>query len=187
MNNFVAFIALGISSGGFSGFLFGKITGKRGRGGGLAGSILALLMQVFLLYVDAGWRINFYFALIALLLGLIVIKPAEKFLAKQGKRKRHTGEYVEYDFNETNIDEIVGQFIAGFGAFVIQSSFFVKILVLLISFVAFRYFDVKKPLGIKKVEDYLKNFNTSMAVMFDDVLGGIYAMAVGFWAAVILL
>lgn len=182
MNKLMAYLALSISTGLFSGFL-----GRGGSGGGLAGSIFALLIQVVLIYFNADWTIDACLVLVALLLGLITVRSAEAYLLKKtGKRRRHTGEYANGDFNETNIDEIVGQFIAGFGAFVIKASLSVKLLALLISFIAFRYFDTKKPLGIWRVEDLLKNRYPSFSIMMDDILGGSYAMIVGLLTGIVL-
>jgi phosphatidylglycerophosphatase A len=123
MKKLISFVALFFSSGFFSGFVPGKITGKPGKGGGLAGSIIALIAQIILVCRGASWVQNAWLCLIAVGIGLVAVQPGESVLLKwYGKRSRHTGEVVSSDFNETNIDEIAGQFIAGMAAFTAQDS-----------------------------------------------------------------
>lgn len=63
------------------------------------------------------------------------------------------------------IDEMVGVWIAMLGVpFSITN--------LALAFVLFRIFDIWKPLGIRKMED----FKSGWGVMMDDVLAGIYAL-----------
>jgi phosphatidylglycerophosphatase A len=184
MRKIAPFLALCISSGFFTGFIPGKITGKPGKGGGLAGSILALIVQVLLIFNGAGWKEDLYLFLITLFMGFVTVQSGEALLLERtGKRRRHTGDLVDYDFNETNIDEIAGQFIAGLAAFAIQATLAAKLIILAISFFAFWYFDTKKPLGIKSVEI---SFNPPLSIILDDVLGGIYAMITGLAAAGII-
>jgi phosphatidylglycerophosphatase A len=58
--------------------------------------------------------------------------------------------------------------------------------ILACTFIAFRYFDVRKPLGIKWLENNLKKASPVLSIMFDDVLGGIYAMIAGYGILTIL-
>jgi len=62
------------------------------------------------------------------------------------------------------IDEVIGMWII---------MLFVPLtwLTILIGFILFRFFDILKPLGIKKME----NFNGGLGVMADDMLAGIYS------------
>ncbi|PJA08607.1 MAG: phosphatidylglycerophosphatase A, partial [Flavobacteriales bacterium CG_4_10_14_0_2_um_filter_32_8] len=62
------------------------------------------------------------------------------------------------------IDEVIGMWI---------TMLFVPLtwLTILIGFILFRFFDILKPLGIKKME----NFNGGLGVMADDMLAGIYS------------
>ena len=62
------------------------------------------------------------------------------------------------------IDEVVGMWI---------TMLFVPFtwLTILIGFILFRFFDILKPLGIRKME----NFSGGLGVMADDMLAGIYS------------
>jgi len=42
-----------------------------------------------------------------------------------------------------------------------------------LAFVLFRFFDILKPLGIKKIDE---GMNSSFSVMLDDIIAGIYAL-----------
>lgn len=73
----------------------------------------------------------------------------------------------EHDSNKIVIDEVAGMMIA---------LLFVpaNIKYLLAGFLLFRFFDIVKPLGIKKAEQLPGGFG----IMADDVLAGIYAQLV---------
>ena len=184
-------LALFVSSGAFSGFLPGWIIGKRGAGGGLAGSTLALMIQV--IFLVFGIRAEYLVAgcLSLLIFSFAIVPVAEAFMcAKWGERKRHTGEMVIHDFNETNIDEVVGQLIAGLPVFLSFASsldFWTKIVVLLGTFVTFRFLEITKPLGIRWVEKSLsKKEHWAASIMLDDVLAGGYAFLIGAIACLLL-
>lgn len=68
------------------------------------------------------------------------------------------------DPSKVVIDEVVGMWV---------TMLFVPVtwLTLLIGFVLFRFFDIAKPLGIRKME----NLGGGLGVMADDILAGIYA------------
>ncbi len=68
------------------------------------------------------------------------------------------------DPSKVVIDEVIGIWI---------TMLFVPLswLTLLIGFVLFRFFDIAKPLGVRKME----NFGGGLGVMADDMLAGIYA------------
>lgn len=187
MKSYLKWLSIFTVTGFFTGFLPGKITGKRGSGGGLAGSIVALSIQVWLLWSGLSWKHDLSLAVLFLIIGLLLVGKTEVFMLEQwGTRKRHSGESVTYDFNETNIDEISGQFFAGLSAFLVDTTLPIKLIILLISFFLFRYFDVKKPLGIKHVENGFKGKNTAFPVMLDDTLAGIYALVISYLVAFLL-
>lgn len=73
--------------------------------------------------------------------------------------------YWGKDSHKVVIDEVAGMAIGLL--FVPQ-----KLLYVIISLVAFRFFDIVKPLGVKKMEQYPKGWG----VMADDVLAGLYAL-----------
>ena len=157
----------------FSGFLPEKLTGKPGAGAGLVSSLIAFFIQIIFLYKDVSLFWVFLSAITSTLIGLAVVKPAEEFfLEKWGPSKRHDGEIVTEDFNELNIDEVPGQFIAGLPVFAIETSLENKIILLTASLVLFRLFDVLKPGIIKWPEN---NLSSPYSVIFDDVFAGVAA------------
>lgn len=170
----MGWIALFISSTFFTGFLPGKIIGRPGAGGGLIGSIAGFVMQIIV--IVGGGSIGMAIAMIvaSFLLGIMMVDRAERFmLLKWGPRKRHTGEIVDHDFNQTNIDEVHGQLIAGLPAFIfLQPTFYGQVFVLSLSLVFFRIFDVAKPWPIRDVE---KACRGCWGVMLDDTVAGIMA------------
>lgn len=168
-------ICLFFSSSGFTGFVPGAIIGKSGKGGGLAGSLVALIIQIIWLPQMSSYATVGCLVIGSFLLGLLAVKPAEKLmLEKWGPRRRHTGEIVEHDFNQTNIDEVHGQFIAG-TPLLLATTQTPVIWILLIGFVLFRFFDTVKPWPIKKVEQCS---NGSLAIMLDDTVAGALAAVI---------
>ena len=67
------------------------------------------------------------------------------------------------------IDEVSGQWMAF--AFIAPEIILQYPWLILIGFALFRFFDILKPLGIKKLEA----LPGALGVMADDLLGGIYA------------
>lgn len=68
------------------------------------------------------------------------------------------------DPSQTVIDEMIGVWIALLGGPITWPH-------LLLAFVLFRFFDIAKPLGIRKME----HIGGGMGVMLDDALAGVYA------------
>ncbi|MES2647879.1 MAG: phosphatidylglycerophosphatase A [Bacteroidota bacterium] len=73
------------------------------------------------------------------------------------------------DSSKVVIDEVAGMSIALL--FVPHNVYYV-----LISLLAFRFFDILKPFGVRRMENYPKGWG----VMADDVLAGIYALITSF-------
>ncbi len=166
-------ISLMFSSTFFTGFLPGKIISKDGAGGGLMGSIVGFFIQLYFIYYGFGFEADILLILFSFVLGLICVEKAEKYMfLKYGKRKRHTGELVDYDYNQTNIDEVHGQAIAGLPIFFFNLTFSWQVTMLMFSFIAFRIFDVSKPWPIKLIE---RNIKGSFGIMFDDTIAGLMA------------
>ena len=165
-------IALMFSSTFFSGFMFGK----KGKGGGLIGSILAMLAQLYFINAGFGIKANTFLIILSFFIGILSITRGEKYIfQKWGAVKRHTGHLVISDYNQTNIDEVHGQAISGTSAFLFNITPQGQVALLLISFILFRIFDTKKTWPIKNVE---KKFKGSFGIMFDDTVGGIMALMV---------
>jgi len=67
-------------------------------------------------------------------------------------------------------DEWAGQALT-FAAIPFSTSVQANIIILLTGFILFRFFDILKPLGIKK----LQNLKSSWGILCDDLLAGLYA------------
>ncbi|MCD6091022.1 MAG: phosphatidylglycerophosphatase A [Bacteroidales bacterium] len=93
---------------------------------------------------------NLVVILIVMLLGVFSIKKVHQIW--------------EHDAQKIVIDEVIGVWIAVF-ALPFQWQFY------LAAFVLFRFFDILKPLYIRKLD----NLKTDWSVMLDDVLAGVYA------------
>ncbi|TAK05215.1 hypothetical protein EPO33_04550 [Patescibacteria group bacterium] len=173
-------LALCVSSTLFSGFLPGKIAHRPGKAGGTAGALVALGLQCALL--DASWAIPAAITVGSFLVGVLAVGPAERFMvARWGPRKRHTGETVTSDFNETNIDEFHGQFLAGLPVWLVDAPPGHRVTALLIAFVVFRIFDTTKIWPVRQVETRFKG--TAFGVMIDDTV----AALPGALAAILIL
>ena len=127
--------------------------GLVGKGGGTLAAMAYCIVWFFLPanYQQSNWQV-----LITLLIILIGIWSSNVMDSLWGK-----------DSSKVVIDEVAGMAIALL--FVPQT-----IVYLLAGLVAFRFFDIVKPLGIKKLELLPKGWG----VMADDVLAGIYALVV---------
>lgn len=128
-----------------------------GTVGALLGVIIAYFLNYFLLVIDIDktllWSINIILIIILLLVGVWATKEMHKEWS--------------HDASKIVIDEIVGVYIA-----ILFVPFHWKYY--LIAFILFRFFDILKPLGIRKLDD-LKG---SWSVMLDDVLAGVYSLIV---------
>lgn len=168
-NAIVGWVCLALSSTLFTGFLPGRITGKPGKGGGTAGAAVALACQ-FLLF-SAPIEVLVALMIGSFFLGWIVCGPGERLMLERwGSRRRHTGELVTGDFNETCIDEFHGQLLAGLPFWIWTDGVAWRILGLIASFVLFRVFDKRKPWPINAVENRFKG--TAFGIMIDDTVAG---------------
>jgi len=75
----------------------------------------------------------------------------------------------EHDNKQIVIDEVVGQMITLLPVYYLNES---SLLLYLIAFVLFRFFDITKVLGIKYLD---REIVGGLGVMLDDVLAGVYA------------
>jgi phosphatidylglycerophosphatase A len=172
----IEWFALFCSSAGFAGFIPGLIS--RGRfkgGGGMMGSLGGVALQVYCMQQPDAAVCQIGFIMITLGIGIYAIPVAELFMLRRwGSRRRHTGEWVGHDFNETCIDEVHGQLIAGLPVYWLAESPFHGALLLAISFCLFRFFDAKKLGPVKWVEEQVPG---SFGIMLDDTLAGLLAAA----------
>jgi len=85
--------------------------------------------------------------------------------------------FNEIDAKEIVIDEFVGQSvpILTIYSFVPKNSIATFVVLVIISFILFRLFDITKPYPINKID---KNMKNGFGVMFDDIVAGIYSSIV---------
>ena len=88
-------------------------------------------------------------------------------------------EFDEIDSKEIVIDEFIGQsipliffYIILFEALSSTQFFFI---IMLVSFIGFRFFDILKPFPINYID---KNFKNGLGVVLDDIIAGIYTTIV---------
>ena len=84
------------------------------------------------------------------------------------------GEFKNEDPSFVVIDEFVGMWIS--------LLLFDEIILILISFFLFRFFDITKFLGINKIE----KLNGSLGIMLDDIVAGIYTLIIVFFIKIFL-
>ncbi len=123
--------------------------GYIGRGSGTAAAFVAAVLWYF---SDLGM---YLFAGLALSLLIILVGVWSSFRVESA---------WGHDSNRIVIDEVAGMLISLIGIPV-------NWIYVLIAFVLFRFFDIVKPLFIKRTE----KLNGGWGVMMDDVLAGIYA------------
>ena len=146
-------------------FLTAGYSGLSPKAPGTAGSLLALVLGVFILiFFDAQTLF-----LAALLISIIAIREINKYEEKSGT----------HDDKRIVIDEVVGMWFAlsvapaigvGLGEVTqLQNGFLVQSL---LSFILFRYFDIKKPSIIGRLDREAKG---GVGVVGDDVVAGFVA------------
>ena len=125
-----------------------------GTAGALVGGILFYLLSIGLI----NYGLDFYEVQIILI--LITIAVMLMGVRSIGKLENTW----EHDAQQIVIDEVVGVWIA---MLFIPINWFYFV----IAFILFRFFDIVKPLFIKKID----KLNSSWSIMLDDVVAGIYA------------
>ena len=84
----------------------------------------------------------------------------------------HISVYKRKDPKEVVIDEFAGQFIVVLST-ISSESIFITFLSLMLSFLLFRFFDIKKPFPVSYFD---KKFKNSFGVIMDDVVAGLYVV-----------
>ena len=127
--------------------------GYVGKGGGTVAALFFCVIWLLLpaSYSNTIWQVVITFFIIAI--GIWSSNEVDKVWGK--------------DSSKVVIDEVAGMAITLL--FVPQ-----HIVYMLAGLAAFRFFDIVKPLGIKKLENWPKGWG----VMADDVLAGLYALIV---------
>jgi phosphatidylglycerophosphatase A len=109
---------------------------------------------------------------IGILFGLIII-----FTLLGAWSSTVAEQYWGEDPSRVVIDEVVGQWIALLAVPAVFSWWHV-----LVAFILFRFFDIVKPLGVRKME----NFKSGWGIMADDILAGTYGAIVLYLITAIL-
>ena len=137
--------------------------GKLGNFPGTIASAATSLLYIIFFYLKIHYLTLFLIFLLLLLVSIYLIN----FLKN---------EFKEVDSKEIVIDEYLGQSIPILFFYVIlfeasvSTNFFMVIV--LISFVGFRFFDIWKPVPIGLID---KKFKNGLGIVGDDLIAGIYA------------
>ena len=123
-------------------------------GPGTMGALLAIL--IWYPITTMANHTTWFFITLALILTFTLLGAWSSTVAE-----RYWGE----DPSRVVIDEVVGQWITLLAVPAVFSWWHV-----LAAFVLFRFFDIVKPLGVRKME----NFKSGWGIMADDILAGCY-------------
>lgn len=174
-NDPLGFTCMVVTTFGFSG-MFLWLFGVRGKGGGTIGSIVTTLILLACYACAFSYSMILVAAMITLIVGLVCINPGERYMCNRwGERKRHTGEIVSHDFNETCIDEVHGMLIAVIPIYCVALSFWMFLLVHICALGLFRFFDAKKIGPVKWAEESEATLTIPGAIMLDDTVAGVLA------------
>lgn len=166
-----------------SGFLIGALRSsitrkdKRGAGGGLMGSLFALVIQcVFLLPGTVSPWTPVWWTIASFIIGLIIVGPAARSMFKTyGPLIRHDSTETKFDYNQINWDEFHGSWANSILIYWLAYWFhlptLISILLLIIAFIMYRRCDDKKWWPVKKFETHWPE--TAFGVMIDDTVGGL--------------
>lgn len=174
----LSWLALFLSTGFLTGLVPEWIHPKlKGKGGGFMGSLVGLAL-LYPLWTQ-HWCDTPELLLITCILtfpplGTWIVGEGERMMfVLWGPRRRHTGDMVESDFNQTNYDEIVGMFWAALIVWPLHEPG--NTWPLLGIFMIFRVLDTKKPWPISYVEKKWQFSHPAISVIADDVAAGIGA------------
>lgn len=168
-------LALFCSSAGFAGFVPGWLSRKWcDKGGGTMGSLVALAPFALCLKDPNGlyWQVGLIAA--SFIVGLVVITPAEILMLEWGPGRGKDGSDVVLDRNQTCIDEVHGQLIAGLPVYWLAESSMHAAILVATSFALFRLFDGVKVGPVKWADESVPG---SLGIMLDDTFAGLMAAA----------
>lgn len=147
--------------------------------GGTYGSIVAAVLFGFIYSSITSPKILFDTGIALILITFAISMFSTPGAIKElGKKKVNDKKAASGDFNAINIDEAHGMAIACFPVFWVQPENWITFLSL--SFAAFRYFDIRKPLKIATFEKKMSAkrdgiYWKSLIITLDDTLAGLYA------------
>lgn len=120
------------------------------KGAGTVAALFCCLFWYWLGGAESGWLFQLSLLVLLFFLGVLTSFVVEKEWGK--------------DSNRVVVDEVHGMLVA---LFLLPFNWYY----LLAAFVLFRFFDIAKPLGVKRME----HLPGGWGVMMDDVLAGLYS------------
>ena len=133
---------------------------------GTIASGITSIMYLFLFNIKINYIILLIFLFLITVISIILINTLKN-------------EFDEIDSKEIVIDEYIGQsipliffYVILFEASSLTQFFFI---IMFVSFIGFRFFDILKPFPINYVD---KNIKSGLGVVLDDIIAGIYTTIV---------
>jgi len=140
--------------------------GKLGKFPGTIASAITSLLYIFFFYLNIHYLILFIIFIFFFFVSIYLIN-----LLKD--------EFDDIDSKEIVIDEYLGQSIPilFFYFILLEASASIDFfsIIVLISFIGFRFFDILKPYPINYIDN---NFKNGFGVVFDDIIAGIFTTVV---------
>ena len=140
--------------------------GKLGNFPGTIASAITSFIYIIFFYFKINYLTLFFIFLLLLMISIYLID----FLKD---------EFKEIDSKEIVIDEYLGQSIPILFFYVIlfeaSVSIYFFMIIVLISFIGFRLFDILKPYPINYID---KNYKNGFGVVFDDIIAGVFTTIV---------
>ena len=140
--------------------------GKLGSFPGTIASAITSFIYIIFFYFKINYLTLFLIFLLLLMISIYLID----FLKD---------EFKEIDSKEIVIDEYLGQSIPILFFYVIlfeaSVSIYFFMIIVLISFIGFRLFDILKPYPINYID---KNYKNGFGVVFDDIIAGVFTTIV---------
>ncbi|MFL2895531.1 MAG: phosphatidylglycerophosphatase A [Candidatus Pelagibacter sp.] len=140
--------------------------GKLGKFPGTIASAITSLLYIFFFYFNVHYLILFIIFIFLFLISIHLINILKD-------------EFEDIDSKEIVIDEYLGQSIPilffYFILFEASASINFFLIIVLISFIGFRFFDILKPYPINYIDN---NFKNGFGVVFDDIIAGIFTTVV---------
>tara|TARA_B100000989_G_scaffold270474_1_gene226588 strand:- start:19 stop:519 length:501 start_codon:yes stop_codon:yes gene_type:complete len=147
--------------------------GKLGNFPGTIASAITSFIYIIFFYFKINYLTLFLIFLLLLMISIYLID----FLKD---------EFKEIDSKEIVIDEYLGQSIPILFFYVILFEASVSInffmIIVLISFIGFRLFDILKPYPINYID---KNYKNGFGVVFDDIIAGVFTTIVLYFFIII--
>ena len=147
--------------------------GKLGNFPGTIASAITSFIYIIFFYFKINYLTLFLIFLLLLMISIYLID----FLKD---------EFKEIDSKEIVIDEYLGQSIPILFFYVIlfeaSVSIYFFMIIVLISFIGFRLFDILKPYPINYID---KNYKNGFGVVFDDIIAGVFTTIVLYFFIII--